>query len=188
MARGGTTVERHLGPDALADAIDAAQRRGEARLVRRLCLIRNCYAGDTVTEAADRVGVAQPTGSRWVQRWNDGGVDGLRPAFGGGRPARLDDAERERLARVLERYPELTAAEVRRLVEAAFDVAYSRRHAARLRDRLGDDGSVRTGRGDGGGAGSPFAAALEELEAAADEAATASGGDGGPDRPGDGER
>ena len=129
-------VATHLDREGLDAAIEAAQRNGEARLVRRLCLVKNCYAGDTLTEAASRVGVSQPTASRWVDAWNDDGVDGLRPDFGGGRPPRLTDDERDRLAAVLERHPSLTVGQVGTLIEEAFGVTYSRRHVARLVERL----------------------------------------------------
>ncbi|MCW8172192.1 helix-turn-helix domain-containing protein [Natrialba swarupiae] len=42
--------------------------------------------GDTDKMAARRVGASQPTGGRWLKAWNEGGVDGLRPSFAGGRP------------------------------------------------------------------------------------------------------
>lgn len=129
-------VSRRLSRDALDDAIDEAQSDGAARLVRRLCLIGNLYAGDTLSEAAARVGVSQPTASRWVERWNEGGVDGLRPAFGGGRPSKLDDRERAALATVLARNPSLDADQVRSAIEGAFGVSYSRRHVSRLIDDL----------------------------------------------------
>lgn len=129
-------VARRLSREALDAAIDEAQSAGRARLVRRLCLIGNLYAGDTLSEAAKRVGVSQPTASRWVERWNEDGVDGLRPAFGGGRPSKLDDRERAALAAVLERDASLDTDRVCRAIETAFGVSYSRRHVSRLIDDL----------------------------------------------------
>lgn len=130
-------IERHLSEQELDEAIDQAQSDEEPRLVRRLCLIKNLYLGDSITEAGNRVGVSQPTASRWVDRWNDSGVDGLRPDFGGGRPSKLTDEQREQLVDVLERHQPLTTEHVHRLIEDAFDVSYSQRHLAKLLKKLG---------------------------------------------------
>ncbi len=44
-------LERHLSHEELRDAIKKADDR---RVVRRLCFVRNLYAGDTIEEAAWR--------------------------------------------------------------------------------------------------------------------------------------
>jgi putative transposase len=129
-------VKDRLTESELDGAIDEAQSNGEARLIRRLCLVKNLYTGDSVTEAASRVGVTQPTASRWTDRWNERGVDGLRPDFGGGRPPKLSEREQERLTEVLERHRPLTTEHVRRLVEDGFGVSYSQRHILRLIDKF----------------------------------------------------
>jgi len=174
------SVERHLDEAAIDDAIEAAQRNDEARLVRRLCLIKNLYRGDSVTEAADRVGTTQPTASRWLGAWNDGGVDGLRPHFGGGRPPKLSDDAKRQLAAVLETHDTLPIHEVQRLVEAVFDVTYSRRHLARiLADRGVAEAVTRAPSADRDDApedsGARFQAALDDLAERADGPATDGG-------------
>ena len=130
-------VKKHLSEDELDAAIDDAQKADETRLVRRLCLIKNLYAGDSITEAATRVGVAQPTASRWTDRWNTNGVDGLRPDFGGGRPPKLSEYEQDQLCAVLEAHQPLPTTHVQRLIEDGFDVSYSQRHVSRLLKKLG---------------------------------------------------
>lgn len=130
-------VKRHLSEEELDTAIDEAQKADETRLVRRLCLIKNLYAGDSVTEAANRVGVTQPTASRWTDRWNEHGVDGLRPDFNGGRPPKLTEQQQEQLCEVLEAHQPLTTTHVQRLIEEGFGVSYSQRHISRLLKKLG---------------------------------------------------
>jgi len=51
-------VTEHLSEEALDRAINEAQKADEARLVRRLCFVKNLYAGDVLEEAARRVGVS----------------------------------------------------------------------------------------------------------------------------------
>ena len=130
-------VTKHLSEEELDTAIDDAQTADETRLVRRLCLIKNLYAGDSITEAGSRVGVAQPTASRWTERWNNHGVDGLRPDFGGGRPPKLTEQQQEQLCTALEAHEPLTTEHVQRLIEDGFDVSYSKRHISRLLKKLG---------------------------------------------------
>jgi transposase len=125
-------IRRHLSPEEIDEAINDAQQADEARLVRRLNCIKNLYAGDTLAEAAWRVGVDESAVSRWSDDWNEDGVDGLRPSFGGGRPPKLSNHQKERLQRVLAEYQPWTTAEVQSLIEQAFDVSYSRRHTSRL--------------------------------------------------------
>jgi len=88
-----TELVKHLSEDGLDTAIDDAQKADETRLVRRLCFIKNVYLGDTNEMAARRVGVSHPTGGRWLQAWNKGGVEGLRPSFAGGPPAKLSSEQ-----------------------------------------------------------------------------------------------
>jgi len=77
---------RLLSKKELDQAIEAAQKADETRLVRRLCFIKNLYQGDTREQAGRRVVISRSTMRRWASSWNDGGVEGLRPRFGGWPP------------------------------------------------------------------------------------------------------
>ncbi|MGM0398081.1 MAG: helix-turn-helix domain-containing protein [Halobacteriota archaeon] len=161
-------VERRLDEPAIDAAIDAAQHSGDAHLVRRLCFVKNLYAGDTLSEAAARVGISQPTASRWTTAWNEAGVTGLEPAFGGGRPPKLSTDQRERLAHLLDTHRPLTMGQIATLIEDGFGVAYSQRHLARVIDDLvaeyGIDRPVRANRATVGSE-----SLAENLQAALDE-------------------
>jgi len=135
-------VKRHLTSEQLDDAIDDAQQADEARLVRRLMCLKTLYLGDTLAEAAQRAGVDSTTVGRWIDRWNDAGIDGLRPSFGGGKPPKLTEQQQERLKRVLAEYQPWITSDVQILVEEAFDVSYSKRHISRLLRRFGMNYSV----------------------------------------------
>jgi putative transposase len=75
---------KHLSGGELDHAIAVAQKADETRLVRRLCYVKNLYHGNTRKEAGDRVGISRATTHRWTRAWNDGGIEGLQPSFGGG--------------------------------------------------------------------------------------------------------
>ena len=73
----------------------------DEKISKRLTFIKNLNTGDTLEEAADRVGKSASTGSRWARRWNEGGLGLLTPNFGGGPPPKLDDDEQEHLLELL---------------------------------------------------------------------------------------
>ena len=124
-------VTEHLSEEALDRAINEAQMADEARLVRRLCFVKNLYAGDVLEEAARRVGVSQANSSRWAHAWNDAGVDGLRPSFGGGRPPKLSDTQFAELCDILEEGQPWTPQEIHTLIKDRYGVTYDPAHLSR---------------------------------------------------------
>ena len=93
-------------------------------MVRRLGFITNLYQGDTLGEAADREGKSHPTGARWAEAWNDGGVGELAPGHGGGRPSKLIAGQRQQLREQLEAEQPWTTEEGRSFIEEEFGVTY----------------------------------------------------------------
>ncbi|SNR60992.1 putative transposase [Halorubrum vacuolatum] len=120
-------VVEHLSEEEL----DEAQKADEAPLVRRLCFVKNLYAGDVLQEAASRVGVSQANSSRWAHAWNDGGVDGLRPSFGGGRPPKLSDEQFSDLCEILEEGQPWTPRAIHALIHDRYGVTYDPAHLSR---------------------------------------------------------
>jgi transposase len=125
-------VVRHLSEDQLDTAIDDAQKADETRLVRRLCFIKNLYFGDSTKIAAQRVGASRHTGDRWLAGWNDAGVDGLRPSFAGGRPAKLSPEQFEEFFTLLEEGQPWTPHQIDDLLWDRYGVTYDRAHLARI--------------------------------------------------------
>ena len=124
-------LHRHLSERELDKAIDDAQKADETRLVRRLCFVKNLYAGETRTEAGRRVGVSQPTSSRWARAWNHAGVDGLRPSFGGGRPSKLTSQQFTELCDLLEKGQPWTPKAIHALIAERYDLTYDPAHLSR---------------------------------------------------------
>lgn len=138
MVRGRPrTVRRHRPPAELRAAIDRAVDAGDAGLVRRLCFVGNCYAGESAAEAARRVGVSAATGARWIDRWNENGVDGLRERSGGGRPSKLEPAARDRLRALVAADGPMTTAAIQDRLETEFDVSYASAYLPRLLRSIG---------------------------------------------------
>ena len=125
------TVVEHLSNAELDDAIDMAQQADETRLVRRICFVKNLYEGRIQQQAVAAVGVSQPTSSRWAPAWNQNGIEGLRPRFGGGRPPKLTPTQWNKICAVLEDGQPWTPREIHALIEDRYGVTYHPTHLAR---------------------------------------------------------
>ena len=114
-------IERHLTEAELDEKLEEST---DPKLLQRLYFLKNLYAGDTLGDAARRVGKSQPTGVRWANRWNEDGLDGLAPDWGDGRPPKLDAADQARLRELLQEDGPWTTQEIRHLIEEEFGVTY----------------------------------------------------------------
>ena len=121
----------HLTENELDQAIADAQLADESHLVRRLCFIKNLYEGDMREQAGRRVGISRSTTRRWARAWNDGGVDGLRPNFGGGRPPNLTLDQWDELCTILEDGQPWTPKQIHALIEERYGVTYHPAHLSR---------------------------------------------------------
>jgi putative transposase len=124
-------LTRHLSERELDQAIEEAQKADETRLVRRLCFIKNLYQGDTRKQAGRRVGISRSTTRRWARAWNESGIEGLRPRFGGGRPPKLSSEQFEELCAILEDGQPWTPQVIRALIEDRYGVTYHPAHLSR---------------------------------------------------------
>ncbi|WP_407066869.1 IS630 family transposase [Haloarcula sediminis] len=94
--------------------------------------MKNLYFGDATKVAARRVGVSRDTGDRWLSNWNDADIDGLRPSFAGGRPAKLSPEQFEEFFALLEEGQPWTPREIDDLLWERYGVSYNRDHLARI--------------------------------------------------------
>jgi len=127
-------VKKHLFEEELECLI---KREGNKRLLERLIFIRSLYDGEGVEKAVKKLGRCKVTGYLWLKRWNDGGFEGLKPEFRGGRTPKLSREERGELKRMLERRDDWTTREVRSLIQDRFGVMYSIRSIRRILRSLG---------------------------------------------------
>lgn len=112
---------------------------------RRVRAGRLLQQGKKPAEVARLVGAPRQTAYRWLDVLNDGGIDALRDMSKGGRPARLDAKQHDRLREVLLAGAQAagfgtdlwTLKRVRQTIEKRFGVRYSAVHVWRLLGRLG---------------------------------------------------
>src|SRR5471032_2487489 len=90
---------------------DTPQLRGLAKKTkdgpqaRRLLALAAIYDGATRTEAARIGGVGLQIIRDWVMRFNARGPDGLLNGKAPGQPSKLDEAQRQAIARMIESGP-----------------------------------------------------------------------------------
>jgi transposase len=104
---------------------------------KRLTFVKRLYKGATLEEAADDVGKSDSTGTRWAERWNKGGLGLLTANFGGGRPPKLGDQEREELLDLLREGQPWKKQEIQQLLIDEFDVEYNPNYLPTFLDDLG---------------------------------------------------
>jgi transposase len=83
----------------------AAKATKDAAQGRRLLALAEIYDGGTRTEAARIGGVGLQTVRDWVLAFNAEGPKGLIDGKAPGNPSKLDDAQRQALARIVESGP-----------------------------------------------------------------------------------
>jgi transposase len=98
-------------PIPLRGDFNAAQLRGLAKKTkdgpqaRRLLALAVIYDGGTRSEAAKLGGVGLQIVRDWVLRFNARGPDGLLDGKAPGQPSKLNDAQRQAVARMIESGP-----------------------------------------------------------------------------------
>ncbi len=118
-------------------ALDEASKR-RLRAGRRLLQSRKS------AEVAKLVGASRQTVYRWLDVLNDEGIDALREMSKGGRPARLDAQQHEKLRAILLAGSQAAGfgtdlwklKRVRQTIEKRFGVRYSTVHVWRLLGQL----------------------------------------------------
>ncbi len=95
-----------LRPDFSASQLRSwARKTKDGPQARRLLALAAIYDGATRTEAAKIGGVGLQSIRDWVVRFNARGPDGLLDGKSPGHPCKLNDAQRQALARMIESGP-----------------------------------------------------------------------------------
>jgi len=95
-----------------------------SRIRQWVLFVRMRYLGYTVQEAAKAAGMSLQGGYNLQERWNTGGRDALEPAFGGGRPSRLTEEQKDRIVEILRVCP-METSDVRLYIMEEYGIEYS---------------------------------------------------------------
>lgn len=85
----------------------------QTKILKRLIFINLRYSGQTVLESCKNLSISPATGYKWQERWNFEGYAGLIPKYGGGRPSKLSNKEKEALWEALHARDHWTTNEVK---------------------------------------------------------------------------
>jgi putative transposase len=109
----------------------------DVKVLNRLHFIRNRYLGDSVELAASKSGVTKRVGYIWQDRWNEERYEGLKPKYGGGRPAQITDEQKKELYEILTERDDWTTKEIRKLINDKFGIEFSEKHVRTILRNLG---------------------------------------------------
>jgi transposase len=127
-----------VDPDALREAL---AETSDPKAVKRLMIALAYRDGVSVETLSARYGISRSTVYSWLDRFEEGSIaDAIRDEHRPGRPALLDEQEREQLARTLQTHPtefgfsdeSWTPELVQEYIKQKFRVSYSLGHVRRL--------------------------------------------------------
>ncbi|HEC92516.1 MAG TPA: transposase [Candidatus Atribacteria bacterium] len=116
-------IEKKMTMDELNKRIKSLEKN--VKVLKRLYFVRYRYSGDSVEVTSRKVGVTKMIGYTWQRRWNKDGYVGLIPRYGGGRPSKLTEEQKNELKLLLKERDDWNTNEVRNLINEKFDVKYS---------------------------------------------------------------
>jgi len=131
-------IDRQVSEETLDDWMDETD---DVEVLRRLGFLKNLHRGDTVREAIHREGKSPSTGYRWKNRWEDGGLEALRPNTSGGRPPKLSAEHLEAFREAVGECQPCTIDQLEALLETEFEVRFSRKY---LQEYLQEHGFTYT--------------------------------------------
>jgi len=88
-------ISRHLTVEELNRRIKFLEK--DVKVLQRLYFVKNRYAGESVEESANKIGITKQVAYIWQERWNKKGYGGLKPKFTGGKPSKLSNEQKEQL-------------------------------------------------------------------------------------------
>jgi transposase len=131
---------------ALNNARHRAKEAGDTDYDRRLrCILLVGHEHFTQVSAAKILEVSPNCVTRWVMKYTEAGIEGLRPRKAPGRAPRLSEHQKDRLARMIDAGPEECGFDtgcwsgpvVRDLIKMRFGVDYSVEQVRKILHKLG---------------------------------------------------
>jgi putative transposase len=95
----GVEIADYLGISDLNEII--SECKTQIRFFKRLIFIKSLMQDSTIFEATEFVGYSERTYYNWLKSYNQNGLDGLIPNFGGGRPSFLKEGQLKELHEIL---------------------------------------------------------------------------------------
>lgn len=116
-------LKKHVSLEDIDKRIKSIEK--DAKILKRLYFIKFRYQGKTVENAARMVGVTKMVGYQWQKRWNEKGVEGLKPIAQSGRPLMLRMDQIKDLKDILSTRDDWSTKEIRNLIKEKYGIEYS---------------------------------------------------------------
>ena len=116
-------ISHHMSIEELNKRIKTLE--DDTKILRRLYFIKYRYEGKVVSEAAKLIGITKRIGYIWQERWNEMGYEGLIPRYAGGRPSKLNNAQKRRLVELIKQKDTWAIEDIRELIFKEFNVEYT---------------------------------------------------------------
>jgi len=122
-------VKKYISLEKLKTLIQKEQNK---RVHERLLFIYQLYKKDNIYDACETMCIAYQSGYNWIKAWNKYGYKGLIPNFGGGRPSKLTEEQKEELKKTLRSKENWMTNEIIGLIKKKFGVSYGPRQVSRI--------------------------------------------------------
>jgi len=127
-------IERKMTDDDLNRLIKSLER--SMKVLKRLLFIKYRYDGDSVAEAARRIGITKMMGYVWQRRWNQDGYKGLIPKYARKGPSKMSEEQKGMLKEKL-KDGQFTTAQVRNIIIEQFGIEYTMKQVWVILKKMG---------------------------------------------------
>jgi putative transposase len=127
-------IERKMDEDDLDRLIKSLER--STKVLKRLLFVKYRYDGDSVREAAKRIGITKMMGYAWQRRWNQDGYRGLMPRYARKGPSKMSVEQKEMLKEKLKN-GEYTTSQVRDMIRDEFGIEYTMKQVWAILKKMG---------------------------------------------------
>ena len=109
------------------------------KVLNKLHFIRHLYNKKSIKEAADLEEISISTAYEWVNRWNEGGIEGLKTKPRSGRPGSLSEEDKEKLDILFFETPFLTTEKAHKIIKDNFGLDFTPKHVRTILHQLDYD-------------------------------------------------
>ena len=128
-------IKKHIPVKDLDNRIKKLEK--DVKVLNRLHIIKACYSGMSIKEAAELNGVSYSNAYVWFNRWNEEGPEGIIPKYAEGRPSYLTSDEKIELEKILEQEEVITTESVHKIIKENFGVDYTHKQVRIIVKSLG---------------------------------------------------
>ena len=132
-------LKQHLSTKEIEDLLN--EYNYYHKIYLRLLFIRMIDKGEKLDHVCELLDITIPTGYNWLNAYNKGGFEGLKPKFAGGRPSKLSTEQFLKLKELIEEKVDtgekLSRKDVHKLIIEEFNVDYSLKRVGEIIRKCG---------------------------------------------------